>query len=202
MPFIPIADTVMLTAQYQDADGVVAINRHYCATTSVPTETDLEDIADTYVGYWIENFTGITESNWNLTGVITRAMNEEFGLEFVRTEDLPANGGIGTGRLPNQVSYTCTWLTGLVGRINRGRTYGVGIPGSFVATGQKRLTDEGQTALQSVWDGLRAAFETAGHAMQVVSLSEGGIPRTAGVTNPILAARVNFPLATQRRRLR
>lgn len=202
MPFIPIADTAMLTAQFQDADGVIAINRHYAATISVPTETDLEDIADIYVTNFLENMVGAMESNWSLTGVVTRAMNEEFGIEFVRTADLPIDGSIGTGRLPNQVSYTITWLTGLVGRINRGRTYGVGLPGSFVAVGQKRLTDAGQSGLGGAWDALRAAMEIGGHGLQVVSLSEGGIPRTAGVSTPILSSRCNFPLATQRRRLR
>jgi hypothetical protein len=129
-------------------------------------------------------------------------MNEEFGLIFTQSDDLPANATVGTGAQPNQVSATITWLTGLVGRSFRGRTYVVGLPLTFVASDQRRLTTTGQGNLQTAWDGLRADFEGAGHALQVVSLASGGVPRTEGVTTPILAGRANFPLATQRRRLR
>lgn len=202
MPFIPIPSTVLLTVQFQDDDGVVAINRHYLNASTPPVEDDLTEICTTYVTYWVENFQTATPDNWNLTGLIARAMNEEDGLEFVQTADLPVPGSAGTAFTPNQVSYTCTWLTGFAGRSKRGRTYGVGLDPSFIATGQKRITDGAQAELQGLWDGLRAAFETDGHAMQVVSLQSGGIPLTEGVATPVLAGRVNFPLATQRRRLR
>jgi len=202
MPFIPILKTVLLVAQFQDTDGVLAINRHYFATASVPTETDLQDIAGLYNDWFTENYVMSMMDNWSLTGIVTRAMNEEFGLEFVATADLPQEGTVGTGLQPNQVSYTVTWLTGIVGRSFRGRTYGVGLPASQVASGQKRLTDAAQSAYQGKWEALRSGVEAAGHAMQVVSLQAGLVPRTEGVTTPVLATRVNFPLATQRRRLR
>lgn len=202
MAFIPILNCALLSAQFQDADGVLAINRHYFATASVPTLEDLTDIADGYMDFAIEGYKAVMESNWSLTGVVVRAMNVEAGLEYNQPTLLPVNGDLGSGRLPNQVTYTVTWLTGLVGRSYRGRTYAVGVSAAAVATGQKRLTDASQAGLQSVWEGLRSSMETAGHAMQVVSLYEDGLPRVEGVTTPIVSTRVNFPLATQRRRLR
>ncbi len=202
MPFIPIPNTVLLTAIFRDADGVEAINRFYPSTVSVPTEDDLTECAGIYTDVFTEAMVGITMSNWTLEGVICRAMNEEFGLEFVASDGVPQDGGVGSGAQPNQVSATVTWLTGLVGRSFRGRTYMVGLPLTFVASGQKQLTDTGRTNLQNAFETLRTAFETGGHALQVVSLSSGGIPRSEGVTTTILSVRANFPLATQRRRLR
>jgi len=202
MAFIPILNTVLLVAQYQDDDGVLAINRHYFATDSVPTETDLEEVGNQYVTTFLATFQGSIMDNWTLTGVVTRAMNEEFGIEFSATDGLPANGGAGTGKLPNSNSYTVTWLTGYVGRSFRGRTYAIGMNAGAVATGQKRLTDAAQAEFQDHWSTLLSDYEDAGHAMQVVSLQSGGVPLSEGVTTPVVAARVNFPLATQRRRLR
>lgn len=202
MPFIPILNTVLLVAQYQDAQGVLAINRHYLATTSVPTETDLEECADIYTDSFTEFFVDLCTDNWTLTGVVCRAMNEEAGLEFVASAGVPQNGANNDAQIPNQVSYTCTWLTGLVGRSFRGRTYAIGMGAGAILTGNKRLSDAAQAQFNAAWNGLREAFETGGHAMQVVSLSDGGIPREEGLTTPVLLGRVNFPLATQRRRLR
>jgi len=202
MAFIPILNTVLLSAEFQDTDGILAVNRHYAATISVPTETDLEEVCETYVSYFIENIQTTMTPHWSLTGLVARAMNEEFGIEFVRTADLPVPGASAHASVPNQVSATITWLTGIVGRSFRGRTYLVGLDSSLVDSGQKALTSGGQALLQTTWDGLREAFETAGHALQVVSLFSGGVPRTEGVTTPIVSGRMNFPLATQRRRLR
>jgi len=203
MAFIPVPNTVLLTAQFQDEDGVLAINRFYAATTSVPTETDLEEVAGLYTDLFTEALADVTENNWTLTGVVTRAMNEEAGLEFVASTGVPQNGSIGTGRLPNQVSATITWITGLVGRSFRGRTYVVGLPASYVADGQKRLTPTGQTNLQNAYGAtFLEGFATGGHALQVVSFFEDGLPRSEGMTTVIVSGRCNFPLATQRRRLR
>lgn len=202
MAFIPIPQCVLLVAQFQDDEGVLAINRHYAATISVPTETDLEEVAAAYTDWVTEALVGQMQDRWTLTGVVTRAMNEEFGIEFVATSGVPQNGTIGSGQLPNQVSYTITWNTGIVGRSFRGRTYGVGLYSGAVATGQKRLTDAARGSLNDAWNLLPASFADAGHALQVVSLQEGGIPRTEGVTTPVVSGNVRFPLATQRRRLR
>jgi len=202
MAFIPIPNVGLISSVYQDDDGVEAVNRFYASTISVPTETDLEEMATQFMTSWLARIAGTMMSNWTLTGLTVRAMNEEFGLIFTQSADLPANATVGSGEQPNQVSATITWLTGLVGRSFRGRTYVVGLPLTYVSAGQKRLTDSGQGNLQTAWDGLRQDFEDAGHALQVVSLSNGGVPRTEGVTTPIVAGRANFPLATQRRRLR
>lgn len=202
MGFIPIPNTVLLSALFNDSDGIAAVNRFYAATVSVPTLDDLTECAGVYTDVFTESMVGITMGRWTLVGVTCRAMNEEFGLQFNATEGVPQDGGVGSGEQANQVSYTITWQTGLVGRSFRGRTYGVGLPSTFISSGQKRLTDSGRTSLQDAFDTLRTAFETAGHGLQVVSLVEDGVPRTEGLTTPILACRANFPLATQRRRLR
>jgi len=202
MAFIPIPSTSLISALFQDDDGVLAVNRHYSQYTGDVDSTILELQATTYADYWSEVFAPLVELNWSLAGVVVRDMATEFGLEFNLTDGLPIDGTSADGKLPNQVSYTVTWLTGFVGRSFRGRTYAVGLPSGSVATGQKQLTSGAQGVYQDAWAGLLAAYNTAGHPLQVASLFEGGLPRTEGVTTPIVSARVNFPLATQRRRLR
>jgi hypothetical protein len=98
------------------------------------------------------------------------------------------------------VTYTVTWSTGLIGRSARGRTYGVGLYGSQYEN-ENRLKAVTQASMQTRWSNLLAIMETAGHALQVVSFQEGGVPRAEGRALPVLAANVRFPLATQRRRV-
>lgn len=202
MAFVPVPNTVQVTMVFHDADGIEAVNRYYCATESVPTETDLDDLATTFSDWWEEQLGPYTAPNWSLVAINLRAMNEEFGIEQVYTTGLPSAGSAADTALPNQVSYTITWLTGLVGRSFRGRTYGIGLRESAVAAGHKQLIPTAVSALHDRYDALRSALETAGHALQVVSYVTGGVPNDPAVTTAVIATRANFPLATQRRRLR
>jgi hypothetical protein len=191
-----------MTALFQDQDGVLAINRHYAQISAAPTIEELGTVADGYMDWMIENQSPAMESNWSLTGLTVRDMNVEDGLEFTQSTLLPQNGQVGSSRLPNQVSATITWLTGFVGRSFRGRTYVVGLPGQYIATGQKRLTPEGQSGLEGNFNTLLDIMNTAEHPLVVVSFFHDNAPRTEGVSTLIVSARCNFPLATQRRRLR
>jgi len=202
MTFIPVPNAGLLTAQFQDQDGVIAVNRHYMQISAAPDSAELGDVASAYLDWFVEQFAVGMENNWSLTGLSVRDMNVEDGFEFIQSSILPVNGTVGSGRLPNQVSATVTWITGIVGRSFRGRTYVVGLPGSSVATGQKRLTDVAQSDFQDRFNGLLTVLGEAAHPLVVVSLESGLVPREAGVSTLVASARMNFPLATQRRRLR
>jgi hypothetical protein len=200
MAFIPVLNCVQGRLQYQNNTSVVAENVMYFATSSAPTETDLTDLGDLFHTWVLDSLAPVLSTNWSVVGVILRAMNEEEGLEINFTDGFPIAGGASGPAAPLQAAYTITWSTGLVGRSARGRTYGLGIVNGSIVNGN-RLSDAAQAAYQLRWEALRADFATAGHALQVVSFVDAGVPRTEGRKLPALATNVRFPLATQRRRL-
>lgn len=200
MAFIPVLNTVMLRCLYQEVGGSVAENRLYAACLGVPTMDDLNECGAAYQEWLTESFAPKLTGNWSAINVVVRAMNEAEGIEITYDTDFPVAGENSTTEFPLQVSYTTTLNTGLVGRSARGRIYGIGLPGEYV-TDRKRLNDPGQSALQLVWGNLPTIFESAGHALQVVSFVEGGVAREEGRALPVLSATVRFPLANQRRRL-
>lgn len=200
MAFIPVPDVVQARLIWQESDGTVAQNILYCATAGVPTEDDMNEVGDAIVTSLNASLFSTITSNWTLTEIAIRAMNEAEGIEISYLDGLPANATDGATQTPNQVSYTVTLNTGLVGRSARGRLYGVGVPLPAVEA-NKRLSSAGQAAIQSGWENMRAGLESAGHALQVVSFQEGGVFRTEGRALSVLSVNVRFPLATQRRRL-
>lgn len=202
MAFIPAPDIVQLTATFNDLNGIAAVNRFFCNALTPGDPDILELIATTYVDYWTEALAPTTNDNWSLVGVKARDFSTEFGAEFVASDGLPVAGTISNTINPNNVSATITWLTGFTGRSFRGRTYIVGLTYSSVEPTGVRLTSAAQANYQAAYEGLREAYNTAGHPLQVVSFFEDGAPRVAGVATPITAARCNFPVASQRRRLR
>jgi len=200
MAFIPTPNTAMATIRYQGDGGVVAINRLYCAVEDPVTSEQLEEITDALYDVWVAQILPNTSNNWFLAGITARDMSEEEGLQFIDENSYPMGGtvsdGVGQGA---QVSYTVTLNTGLVGRSARGRVYGVGLPTSY--QDGHRVTDAAHAILQPAWNLVRSAMETAGHALQVVSFFDEGLPRAAGRPLPVVSVNVRFPLATQRRRL-
>jgi hypothetical protein len=178
----------------------LAVNRHYFATASVPTVTDLQDIADAYHSWWIASLQAVVTAVWSLVDVTCRSMNEAEGLEIHHTDGLPSPGlASATDSEAFSIAYTITWQTGLVGRSARGRTYGIGLPRSM--HNETRLHDTDQANLNVRWNNLLSIMETAGHAMQVVSFQDSSGPRTEGRALPVIDGQVRFPLASQRRRL-
>lgn len=202
MAFIPVPDCILLTARYQDINGITAINRFFFGTATPPDSTMLEHCATTFVDYFTEAIAASMNNNWSLVGVETRDMSTEFGEHFVASSGLPVVGGAHDTLNPNQVTATMTWLTGFVGRSFRGRTYLVGLPYGYVEPTGKQLTAAAITDIQPVWQGLLPAMSGEGFSMSVVSFFTGGVPRSEGVKTVIASGRLNFPLATQRRRLR
>jgi hypothetical protein len=200
MAFIPVLACVQARLQYDNGAGILAENVLYFATTSAPTETDLTDIGDLLHTWVLDSLAPVLSAGWFVNGAVLRAMNEAEGIEINYQDGFPLQGGAAGTVAPNSASYTVTWSTGLVGRSARGRTYGVGLIMPNIVSGN-RLSDAARAAFQLRWEALRADMETAGHALQVVSFQEGGVPRTEGRKLPALATNVRFPLATQRRRL-
>jgi len=190
----------MATIQYSSADGTVAINRLYCAVENPTTVEALEEICSALYDVWVAQIMPRTSTQWFLSGIRARDMAVAEGLQFISEETFPVSGTVSDGEgMGNQVSYTVTLQSGLVGRSARGRIYGVGLPISY--QNGVRVTDAAHALLQPAWNLVQSAMETAGHALQIVSFFDEGVPRAAGRPLPVVSMNVRFPLATQRRRL-
>lgn len=201
MAFIPVLNCVQARLIWLEDNGVTAQNVFWHATTGAPTLDAMEEIGSTWGELMTEAGIGPnTTSNWALSSVALRAMNEEEGMSLNYNGGMPISGTNASPQMPDQVCYTITWSTGLVGRSARGRTYAIGIPGNAIEN-RNRLTTSAQASFNNTWGVVLESFATAGYALQVVSFQEAGIPRTEGRKLAILSQQVRFPLATRRSRL-
>lgn len=199
MPFIPVPNIIQARVQWQDIFGNLAQNVFYHASATPITLAHMDEIGAAWQDWLVESWQGSASSTWAATQIAMRDMSVEEGISEVYTTDFPVAGSIAEQALPNSVTYTVTWSTGLVGRSARGRTYALGVYGSQTED-NTRLKATVQASLETRWANLLAIMDAAAHAIQVVSFSEAGVPRTEGRPLPILAANVRFPLASQRRR--
>lgn len=200
MAFTPVIDCVQARVQWLADSGTFAENVFYHATSGVPTETDMTEIGLAWHDWLFDHWASLLCNTWEITSINLRAMNEAEGINMLYDTGFPITGGVEDEAVPAQVCFTTTWSTGLVGRSARGRSYWLGFPNNSVIN-NNRLTDGAQSVYQGRMDLLLSAFEDAGHAIQVVSFVEGGVPRSEGRKLPALDVSVRFPLATQRRRL-
>lgn len=200
MAFIPVSDHCMVTMLYKSGDNTFAQNRYFVASSAAPGVEELEEITDVFNTWDAELGNNLYTANWSLVSITARDMNTEEGSVFIDTDSLPHAGENPGGATPFQVSATVTWLTGLVGRSARGRTYQIGVP--IEAALHNVLTSGYRASMAAAYDALRTGLEGAGHALAVVSFIEDGVPRVTGRALPVIGQQVPFPLATQRRRLR
>lgn len=200
MAFIPTPDMALAVLNYQDVNGILAVQRFYCGATNPITLEDLQEIGQALYDVWVAQIAYGVVNEWALASIVVKDASEEEGLLWYDDNEYPVPGAVASVAPPaNQVSYTVTWNTGYSGRSARGRTYGVGLDNGY--HDGHRLTDVGQGILQSEWELFRLAMITAGHAINVVSFQEGGVLREEGRPLPAISCNVRFPLATQRRRL-
>lgn len=201
MPFTPVPNCVQARLIWQEDNGAVAQNVFWHATTSVPTLADMEAIGSTWGELMTEaGLVPTITNNWALSNVAMRSMSEEEGLQLTYNAGMPISGTSTEDAVPDQVAYTVTWSTGIAGRSARGRTYMLGLPISAVEN-RNKLSVSARNNFNNAWGIVLSSFEEEGHALQVVSFTDEGVPRAEGRKLPILSQNVRFPLATQRRRL-
>lgn len=202
MAFVPTPLGAMLTALFRSSDNTFAQNRFWFACPAGVDEAALLAIAEAYNTWNAEEGKSLYTANWSLVDITVRDMTEEEGIQITDTEGLPSVGTNAGSAGPFQVTWTTTWRTGLVGRSNRGRTFGIGM--SQEAALHNVLTSAAHslfvTKMQSFLDIWPTVDPTV--IFSIASFSNGGIPREEGVLRPVTEFSVPFPLATQRRRLR
>lgn len=192
----------MLTALFRSTDNTFAQNRFWFECPAGVNPEVMTAIAEAYNTWDAEEGKSLRTGNWSLVDIITRDMTVEDGIQLSDTEGLPSVGSNGGSAGAFQVCYTTTWLTGLVGRSNRGRTYGIGL--SQEGALHNVLTGAAHAQIVTKMETFLAIWPTVDPVaiFSVASFVNGGVPRVNGQLRPVLSFRVPFPLATQRRRLR
>jgi hypothetical protein len=142
-----------------------------------------------------------------LVRLIGTLLDTAEALSYTLTVSPPVAGTATGTPLPNNSTYTVSFLTAGRGRSNRGRNYVPGIPVAGTAS-QNRVDADFRTGLLAYYEGLKALGVPSSTFMVVVSRFSGidsagkPIPREVGVTNNITSfATFDDVLDSQRRRL-
>lgn len=206
MPFVPVADTLLVETVFE-LDGQIVENTSYFENptgwTVESVAAFLDDVRVLIAEELMPLLSGVTQLV-RLVGTLLDAVD---ALSFVLNVTPPVSGGGGGTPLPNNSTYTITFQTAGRGRSNRGRNY---IPG--LSTNSRASTNvidpTFRTGALAFYSALMALAVTHDATMVVVSRFSGvdsdhkPIPRVAGVTSVITGfGTADTKLDAQRRRL-
>lgn len=200
MPFVPVPNTVMVEAIFE-MDGQIVENTYYFENVDSSTDAGgimaLLQVIRTTIQ---EDLMPLLSSVIGLVRLVGTLLDAVDSIGITLSLPSPFLGGVVGEHLPNNVSYTVSFVTALRGRSFRGRNYIAGIPADGADGNQ--IDPTFRTGLLSFYDTLRNAVATEGWTMVVVSRTSNGAPRVTGVTTPINAITTyDTYLDSQRRRL-
>lgn len=197
--FIPVENTALVELVYSLPQGQIGENTFHVQNTEAFTANSLGVLAAAfaswYTGHWNARVSGTT----SLTKVRCTDLTSQYAPGVEYTTGLPVNGNLTGNGLPNNVSVSIKFNTGLRGRSYRGRIYALGLTDNAV---------NGNT-VQSAWaSGAITALETlvsehipVGMNLVVVSKYHNKTPRSAGVTTIVTSFSIDMTPDSQRRRL-
>lgn len=205
MPFVPVPNTLQVEAIYL-LDGQRVENTLYFEH---PGGWDLPSITA-----WMEQLRLLIEedllpllsSTIQFIELVGRLLDTASSIGYSIAISPPGTGGASGELMPNNVTYTVSFKTGLTGRSFRGRNY---IPGlSINSVDGNNIASAFRTGVLAFYDALLALATSEGLGWVVVSRYSGvdadkkPIPRVTGVTTPIVAATTfDNTVDSQRRRL-
>jgi hypothetical protein len=205
MPFVPVPNTLQVDVLYL-WDGQRVENTLYFEE---PDGWDAPSIG-VFLG---ELRTLISEELMPLLSVsiqfielVGRLLDTASSVGVVLSVTPTISGSNPVEAVPNNVTYTVSFRTGLTGRSFRGRNYVPGIPNDAV-TGNT-IEAGFRTGVLAFYDALMALATVEGVIWVVVSRFSGvdgsgnPIPRAAGVTTPVISVgTADLTVDSQRRRL-
>jgi len=205
MPFVPVPDTIEVDVNYI-LDGQVVQNTMYFES---PTGWDASSISA-----WLVEMRDLISSDLlpflssalELLELVGKLLDAASSISATVTPPSPVSGSDINAAMPNHVSYTISFRTGLSGRSFRGRNY---VPGLTAGSVSGNVIDSTtRTGILDFYNTLLALATTEGYQMVVVSRYSGvdsngdPIPRVTGVTTPILSfGTADLTVDSQRRRL-
>jgi hypothetical protein len=188
-------------------NGEKAENTLYFVFSAAPTEAELLALGTAIASWWGTHMAPLTPSTTILREVTCSDLSDAEGPQVTFVPATEVLGTMSTSASPNNVSLTVSFRTAMRGRSRRGRNYiaGLGISqivGNNVVSGYADAFVTAYLALLPVAEALSCVWSVASRFSGVNPATGKPIPRTTGVTTPIITAViVDFVVDSQRRRL-
>lgn len=199
MAFVPVPNTVQVEAVYE-WNGQTVENVFYVESTAAWDENGITAILELVRDTIAQDLIPTLSSAIQLVRLVGTLLTAIDSISVTLNVSPPIGGEVVAESLPNNVSYTITFLTAQRGRSFRGRNYVPGLTIDHVVS--NTITPATRTALLAFYETLQAAIVSSGYTMVVVSRVSGGVERTTGVTTPIIGfTTFDTTVDSQRRRL-
>lgn len=206
MPFVPVPDTIQVEVVYE-YNGQISENTMYFKSDTPWDESTILDQLIVVKDAVVEVLLPLLSNTIKLVRLVGTLLEAVDSLGVVMAVSPSVSGSVVSAPLPNNSSYVVTFNTLTRGRSGRGRNY---IPGltTVVQADANSVTDGFRTGLFDYFVQIKANSSEIGNTMVVVSRFSGvdaegkPIPRTVGVTHPIISfTTFDKTLDSQRRRL-
>lgn len=199
MAFVPVPNTVQVEAVYE-WNGQTVENVFYVESTAAWDENGITAILELVRDTIAQDLIPTLSSAIQLVRLVGTLLTAIDSISVTLNVSPPIGGEVVAESLPNNVSYTITFLTAQRGRSFRGRNYVPGLTIDHVVS--NTITPATRTALLAFYETLQAAIVSSGYTMVVVSRVSGGVERATGVTTPIIGfTTFDTTVDSQRRRL-
>jgi hypothetical protein len=199
MPFVPVVQTALIELIYT-LDGQRVENTLYFLGEDPWTETLLSELAEDVVTWF--DLSGIQTYMSNqvaLVQIVATDLENQFGARVDYAIGLPLSGVNASPAMPNNVSITISFRTGLRGRGNRGRNYFVGLCEAECVANQVSIA--ARNNFIAAYNTLPTyVLENNAHHVVVSRIFEGA-PRPSGVTHLVTQYLCESYIDSQRRRL-
>lgn len=206
MPFVPVANTVLAEFR-QTCDTQQVENTLYFEFLSAPSLGELNSLGSALVDWWRSEIAPHVWVGVELREVVLSDLSSASSLQATIVPTPDALGELNLAPLPNNVSLTVSFRTGLRGRSFRGRNYVIGLVKDQTVTANT-FASSLLTTFQAAYTALLAVASAESVSWVVVSRFSGvdgaghPIPRAAGVTTPVTSVViVDDVVDSQRRRL-
>lgn len=200
MPFVPVANTVMVEAVYEWDGQVVENTMYFERTVGGVAEGDITGLLELIRTTIEEELMPLLTTGIQLVRLVGTLLEAIDAISVTLSVNPPFAGGVPDEAMPNNVSYVVSFITAQRGRSFRGRNYVPGLPQTAVAG--NHIVPGTRTALLAFYETLAAAAVIDEWLMVVVSRFANGAERVAGVTTPINAfTTFDTVVDSQRRRL-
>lgn len=197
--FIPVENTALVELVYSLPQGQIGENTFHVNNTDAFTPASLQTLASAFTAWYTGHWNALVSGTTSLTKVRCTDLTTQFAPGVEYTTGLPVNGNLTGNGLPNNVSVSIKFNTGLRGRSYRGRIYALGLTDNAVNgnTVQTTWANNAITALNA----LTVDHIPVGMNLVVVSKYHNKTPRSAGVCTIVTSFSIDMVPDSQRRRL-
>lgn len=199
MVFIPVPSCYQTTLFY-NISGQVCMNTITLFNPVADEASVCEAANNIMYDFWTDTYDDQIGTGCSLYQIKTVSLESESASFALLVIDPAVTGQRTSPVLPTNVSATCTFLTGNRGRSYRGRWFVAGMTEDMV-TGNL-LNTAHHDALQASFAAMPSLLTGTDFAHVIASRFHNGVARAIGVYTYVLTYRMNFPVYTQRRRLR